>query len=389
MDILYFDCFSGVSGDMLIGALLDLGIDFDFLKKELKKIDLAGYQVFLDKKVQQGILSSNFRCEVSEQPRHRSFCDIRDMIKISQLKKCVQDRAIVIFKIVAEAEAKVHGKSVEEVHFHEVGAIDSIIDIVGAAILLDCLDVKYVVSSPLVLGSGTVQCAHGVLPVPAPATALILEGVPCFAGNVKGELTTPTGAAILKSVCNDFKYIPEMKIKKVGYGAGDMVLDSPNILRVFLGEMTAIKSADVWVIETNLDDEKGNVLGFLSELLFAKGALDVFFEAIFMKKNRPAFKISIICEQAHKAELANVVLQHTTSFGVRMYACERMVLARELVDVKMDDGQVVRVKAGYQDGKILKLVPEYVDCVEYAKKMNLALGEVFSLVLCKAREVLL
>ena len=378
---LYLDCSSGISGDMFISALLNLTEDPLYFENKIKLLKLENYKISIEKKFKSGISCLYFSCAVNEKQPHRSYKDIKKIILSSLLEPKIQELAIDIFRNLAKAEGKIHDKDYHDAHFHEVGAVDSIIDIVGAAILVNQLDIKEVISSPIPLGSGFVTCAHGKLPVPVPAVVELLKGVPVYQTDIKDEIVTPTGAAIIKTLCKKFQRLPMMQIERVGYGAGAKEFDIPNILRAFLGRRDVIHNVQyVSVIETNIDDEKGNILGYFMTKCLQMGALDVYFTSIFMKKNRPAYKLSIICEQDKVEEFSKLILKETSSFGVRISEMKRITLKREAQKVKMPDGVDIRVKIGYDEDNILKIEPEYDDCLLYALENNKALKEVIQLV---------
>ncbi len=369
---LYFECLSGISGDMTIAALLDLGVDKEYLVKELKKLKLSNYELEITKKYKNSILGTDFNVIVGEEKDHRHYVDIKKMILDSDLSDFVKDLSIKIFYEIAKAESKIHGTSMEHVHFHEVGAMDSIIDIVGTAILIEKLDVEYVVSNHLSIGTGFTMCQHGKIPVPAPATLEILKGIPLKKTEIESELVTPTGAAIIKVLADEFKPNATVDIKNIGYGLGKKDLEITNILRVYEIE----KEVSLSMIETNIDDMNPEVYSYLMDKLFDLKALDVFYTPIYMKKNRPATKLSVIVEDKNKNAVIEIILKETTSFGLRVYPIDRTVLERKIVEEDTAYGKI-RFKYGYLNGKCIKKTPEYEDLKAIAEKENISLIELY------------
>jgi len=380
---LYYDCFAGISGDMNLGAMVDLGVDPQRLVTGLKELDIGPYEIIFRKDQRKGIAGTRVEVVVppESQTEERHFTDIVSIIEQSSLSERVKNLSTKIFRTLAEAEARVHGHSVEDVHFHEVGAVDSIIDVVGAAICLDILDVKNIFASPVQLGGGFVKCRHGVLPVPAPATAEILKGIPVRTGAVPFETTTPTGAAILAATVHTFTDRLEFKPEKIGYGVGGRDTDIPNVLRVFLGEITVPGSADdvergeAVLIECNIDDMVPELYDSVMDELFEKGARDVYLTPIIMKKSRPAVKISIICEEADRPGLEEVLWLRTTTFGLRAQRISKAMLKRDFRKIKTKYGDV-RIKAAYYKGKEIKSKPEYEDCKRLAREKGVSLKEI-------------
>ncbi len=397
MKILYYDCFCGISGDMNLAALIDLGVNKEYLINELSKLNLNDeYEIQISKKVKNGISGTKFDVILKNQNEdhehtsenashhhhthhheHRNLNDIKDIINNSTLSNSVKNSAINIFMQVANAEALVHGKSIDEIHFHEVGGTDSIVDIVGAAIALDYLKVDKIISSTIQLGGGFVKCAHGVIPVPAPATVQILQGVPVKSGIVQFETTTPTGAAILKANVNEYIDTVNFQIKNIGYGLGTRDLDIPNVLRVYLGEDDKKeKVEEQFILETNIDDMNPELYGYIEEKLFEVGALDVFKTPIIMKKGRPAIKLSILTTPNKEKEILNVVFEETTSIGIRKFNVEKVMLDREFSTVSTKYGDI-KIKNSYYNGKIVKSKPEYEDCKKIAKENKLPILEIY------------
>ena len=395
MKLLYLDCFAGTSGDMFLGALLDLGVSEDALRTELEKLHLPGYRISSRRVTKQNISATKFDVTVfvdaavrSPSPmlhavvhEHRGYAEIAAMIEKSGLSKRVKDRALGVFRRIGEAEAKIHGIPLERIHFHEIGAVDSIVDIVGACIAVELLGVDEIHASPPRLGSGFVETAHGRFPVPAPATLELLRGIPVQPSNEAFELVTPTGAALLAEFCSRFGPLPAMSIEKIGYGAGTRDLEkTPNVLRAILGETSAVVStaeeADaVAVIETNIDDMNPQLFGDVMERLLTAGALDVFLTPVQMKKNRPGTLLTVLCERNAVDRLAELVLTHTTSFGVRVHEAQRRKLARDIVKVKTRFGEI-EVKIGRLRGRIVSRSPEFESCKQAAAKFTVTVKEV-------------
>ncbi len=377
MKIAYFDCFAGASGDMILGALLDAGLDLDHLKRELAKLKLTGYTVQSKKTAKGGISATKFNVRVSRDHHHRNLEDIVRIIDNSRLDTPVKDLSKKIFTRLARAEAKVHRVSVDKIHFHEVGAVDAIVDIVGAVIGFRALGIEKIDASRLHLGSGTIECAHGILPVPPPAVSELVRGVPVYSTDVEGELLTPTGAAILTTVSGRFGPIPPMRIEMTGYGAGSKTLSIPNVLRVLIGESDSGKNEDsVQLIETNIDDMNPQFYEHVMELLFAAGAKDVFLTPVIMKKNRPGIVLSVIALPDTVDDLTKLLFRESTTIGVRISEIKkRMVLKREIVTVQTRWGKV-RVKVRSLDDSKQNVIPEYDDAKRIAAAFRLPIGEV-------------
>jgi len=381
--LLYLDPFSGVSGDMFIGALLDMGLDLARLHAELSKLKLSGYRLSA-KKVMRGAMSgTKFDVEIDASIKtYRNFSEIKKIIGDSSLSERVKTDSLNAFTILAEAEARIHGMPIDQVHFHEVSALDSIVDLVGGCAALEILGVNEVVSGPLALGAGGfVKCDHGLVPVPAPATLEIVKGVPLRNTPVEKELTTPTGAALVKALASRFGPVPEMEIEKIGYGAGSRVEQAvPNILRAMIGTASAAgiaKSAGsdrdtIVEISTNVDDSTPEILGYLAETLLAKGAFDVFFTPIQMKKSRPATMVTVLAEEAQLEVLADIVFKECPTFGLRYQKQSRLKLARHMETVQTEFGEV-RVKVGEWRGAVVSVHPEYEDCKARAQEKGVAL----------------
>ena len=387
MTILYLDCHAGISGDMTVGALLDLGVPLEHLQAELDKLQLppGSFELSTTRTERQQMPALKFNVAVHDHHTHRHYAGIDTMIAASGLSDPVKDSARRIFRRLAEAEALVHGVAIEDVHFHEVGAIDSIVDIVGTAICLDYLDVEAVFSGALPLGSGFVETAHGRLPVPAPATAELLKGLPVHGDCGPGERVTPTGAAIVAALAHGFGKQPAMLLEKTGYGAGGKDFsDCPNILRAFLGSVDRVDQPDdVIVAEANIDDSSPEVLGYAMERLFEEGALDVFFTSIQMKKNRPAVMLSFLCRPEQLDRLAQILLTETSAIGLRYYRAGRIVLQRRIVEQQTEFGAVRFKEVIDSTGEVLRATPEYDDCRRIAREKRIPCIEVMERLLGK------
>ena len=379
MRISYFDCFSGASGDMILAAMVDAGLDVDVLADRLSGLAVSGYSLRAQKVDKQGFSATNFEVALDgkhEQP-HRHLSNVLELIEASKLSDAVKQRAGRIFKRLAEAEATVHGTTAERIHFHEVGAVDAIVDVVGAVVGLELLGIERIVCSPIPTGSGTVRCAHGVLPVPAPATAELLRGVPLAECDEPAELTTPTGAAILTSLAESFGPLPEMTLERVGVGAGRRDgATRPNVMRLLLGESTTTGEQDeVMVIEANLDDQDAQGIGYTFERLLEAGALDVYATPVLMKKNRPGTKLSVIVRCCDLDRIEELLFAETTTFGLRRWRCRRSKLQRQWQEVQTQYGPI-RIKIGRRGGKVVTASPEYEDCAAAAQKHGAALRTV-------------
>ncbi len=377
MKVSYLECFSGISGDMLLGALVDAGVDPDTLRGEIAKLRLDGVALGFEKCSRAGIGGTNLTVEVVHDHSHRSLSRIEEIIGGSTLVDPVKERSIRIFRRLGEVEAAIHQIPIEKVHFHEVGALDSIVDIVGACIGFNELGIEKIYCSPLNLGSGTVKAAHGVMPVPAPATAALVEGVPSYSEGPAVELTTPTGAAIVTTLAAEFGSMPAMKVSSIGYGAGDRDFEGrANLARVLVGETTsATETTQVYVIEANVDDMSPQLAGFARERLLEAGALDVTLAPVYMKKDRPGFLVSVLAKPEDREKLSEMLFAETTTLGVRMYAAERRVLERSWRTVETPYGEV-RIKVASENGTVRNFAPEYEDCRKLALDRNVPLKEV-------------
>ena len=373
MKIAYFDCFAGAGGDMIVAAMLDAGVDAEFLKSQLATLGLKNLDIKLTETKRAGLKALRFVPVVAEQHQHRNLQQITKIISQSNISKQAKKTAITIFERIAQSEGAVHGENADDIHFHEVGALDSIVDIVSASIGLEALGVEKVYCSALSVGGGIVKCADHLMPVPAPATAELLKGVPIVGGPAQAELLTPTAAAILTTVADQFCPLPSMKIETIGYGAGSLESEEfPNVLRLILGETageTQANADSVCLLETNIDDVSGELVGSVTEELSASGALDVFTTPICMKQGRPAEQISIICKVEDVQRLEQVLFEQGLTFGIRRQILQRSKLARDFVTVQTKFGEI-RIKTGTLGGKIVNAKPEFSDCRLAAEKHN-------------------
>lgn len=439
MKIAYFDCFSGISGDMTLGALVDVGVPPEILTERLSALKLdAEFSLRFEKATKHGITGTRAIVEVHpahashaeshhdhghthqhdhdhehhahghthqhdhEHEHHahgptRHLSDIFELLDDSDLDPEIRDTAKRVFDRLAEAEAKVHNMSKADVHLHEVSGIDSIVDIVGSVIGLAYLDVGAIHASPLSLGRGFVRCAHGLMPVPVPGTMELLKGVPIHQTDIPKELVTPTGAALITTLSQEFGVMPEMRLDRVGYGAGTRDLEQrPNLLRLCLGEKVSSSDSQtihhhaetdsVDIIETNVDDMSPEITGYVTAQLFEHGALDVFLTPIFMKKNRPATQITVLCPTSHRDELIERLLTETTTFGVRLSSVDRIKLRRDFIQVETRWG-TIQAKRGYLNGTLIKTVPEYEDCKRLAEQNNVPLRQIYAEALNKLSSI--
>ncbi len=378
MKVCYLDCFSGIAGNMVLGALVDAGLDFELLRSELAKLKLEGVVLRAAKTKRGGLAGTNVSVETARGHHHRSLSAIEKIIGESELSDKVKSDARRIFRRLGEVEALAHDVPLEKVHFHEVGALDAIADIVGAAAGFEALGIERIVCSPLNLGSGTARAAHGVLPVPAPATARLVESVPTYVDGPAVELTTPTGAAIAVTLADSFGVMPAMRLEASGYGAGDRDFKGrANVLRVLIGETADIpEAAEIRVIEANIDDMSPEVAGFVRERLLEAGALDVTLTPVFMKKDRPGFTLTVLADPADRLRLGDVLFAETTTIGIREHAAQRRVLERHWKEVETAFGRV-RIKMAADNGSPRNFAPEYEDCRRIAKEKNVPFKDVW------------
>lgn len=389
MRVLHFDCFSGISGDMALAALLDAGAPLAGVTEALDSLKLP-LRLRVERVRKGGFAATQIYFETEEQETTRHLAQIEELLERGRLRAAQRELARRIFRRLAAAEAAVHGQDLEQVHFHEVGALDSIGDIVGVAVALDLLAPERITSSPVPTGSGLVRCAHGYMPVPAPGTAELLRGVPLRSSTIQAELTTPTGAAILTSVVQEWLEQPALTIERIGYGAGQRdFLEQPNLLRVFVGTAVGPLLAgtlpdEVWVLETNLDHVSGEVVGYCYERLQAAGAVEVFTTPIFMKKNRPGVLLTVLAPLPAVAAVEAVLFQETGTLGVRRYRAQRDILHRSPCTVTTPWGPVAG-KLHWREGAPPAFAPEYESCARLAQQQNLPLQQVYTAA-CRAWE---
>jgi pyridinium-3,5-bisthiocarboxylic acid mononucleotide nickel chelatase len=401
--ILYLDCFSGIAGDMVLGALLDAGLPFDELKAALGSLAIDGYDITAERVLRAGVSATKFRVhdhstgavqhstDAAEHPAatpqhskgaahshpHRHLKSIYGLIDRSGLSADGRARAKELFQRLGEAEAAIHQMPLEKVHLHEVGALDSIIDIVGAVFALEWVGAERIVCSPLNVGGGTVQSAHGLFPVPAPATLRLLRDAPVYSGAIQRELVTPTGALLATSYASAFGPMPQMTVETVGYGAGDRdEPGTPNVLRVVIGRAADRPEGDrVVVIECEIDDMNPQIFGVVMDRLYAAGALEVFYIPVQMKKNRPGTLLTVVAAPDKRPALADVIFRETTTIGLRHYEVDRECLRRELISIDTPLG-AIRFKVAWRDGRVVNAVPEFEDCARIAAAGNLSVKEV-------------
>ena len=391
MRAIYLDCFAGISGNMFLGAMLQAGVPLAYLKKELQKLPMAEeFSLQVSDKQVNGIFAQYLEVQLTDhhhhgheqhhehhhhhEHAHRTMQDIREILEKSTLSMAVKQQALAIFTEIARAEGKVHDKPVNEVAFHEVGAVDSIVDIVGAAICLDYLEVEKVFASQLTLGKGFVKCAHGLMPVPAPAVAELVKGWPTVPGREEKELVTPTGAGLVMALATYSEGIPQgMVTECIGYGAGSHKLSIPNVLRLYVGEYNGSRKSQLSIMEANIDDMNPQIYGYLYEKLLGAGALDVWTTPIFMKKNRPAHKLSVLVEEDKRGACADIIFAETMSIGLRFIpVMERLEAARHIARVETKYG-VVSCKVSAWQGKLCSVSPEYEDCRKLAEEQSVPL----------------
>lgn len=370
--ILYFDIVNGISGDMTIATLLDLGIPKEVFLEEINKLNLGDeFNINIQEENENGIVGTKVEVITKEVNAHRHLSDIYEIIDKSSLNEYVKENAKKIFMVIAEAEAKVHGTTIDKIHFHEVGAIDSIVDVVSACILVDLLCVDKIYATTVPVGSGFVKCDHGIMPVPAPATIEILKDVPIKLNTVKGECTTPTGAAIIKTLCDDFVDVLELEVKQIGYGIGHKKFEIPNILRTVLGVKK--KEEFIYEIIANIDDMSSEVYSYIYEKFINDGALDIYTQSIYMKKNRPAIKLCILCKEDDLNKFIDLMILQTSTFGIRYSKYNRVTLDRKFTKIETEYGKIT-VKLGYYNGQLIRITPEYEDCKKISINKNIPLN---------------
>lgn len=370
MRIAYLECGCGISGDMTLAALIDAGADLETIIRGIDSLGLPDVKLHVETVIKGGFRALQIEVEHPEQHAHRNLADITKLIDgAEELTKSQKKLALKIFQHIAEAEARVHGTTVDKIHFHEVGAIDSIVDIVGAAIGFDLLGVDEVVSSPVPTGRGRIEIAHGICPIPAPGTAELLKGIPLVDLPVEAELTTPTGAAILRALVTRYSALPPMTVEAIGYGAGGRDLaDRANLLRLFIGESTTLPESDeVIQLETNLDDVSPEVIGYTKQKLFDAGAVEVFTTPIQMKKNRPGVLLSVLCRPSDMDQMEDIIFTETATFGIRRSLMQRSKRARQSCVIETPIGQL-HGKLGWRHGERPLFTPEFESCAKIASK---------------------
>ncbi|MDL1964241.1 MAG: nickel pincer cofactor biosynthesis protein LarC [Deltaproteobacteria bacterium] len=377
----YFDCFCGISGDMTLGAFIDIGVPLSWLKDSLEKLPLKDFDISVESIFRNGIKAQSVNVLTKDNLKSRHYSEIKDLVQNSPLSQKVKQKSLEIFERLATAESEIHGQPKEKVHFHETGGIDAIVDIAGTALCLEYLSIKKVIASRIPLGTGFVSCQHGTLPVPAPATISILKGVPVYGTEIPHELVTPTGAAIITSLADSFENIPDMIVKKTGYGAGKRNLKTiPNLLRIIIGtpanHMSDYQKDRISIVETCIDDMNPEFFGFLMERLFEEGAIDVYLIPVFMKKNRPGTMVQVLCMENRKKSIINRILSETTSLGVRYYDVQRAKLVRKQINVKTTYG-IIEAKEIQQPDGSFRIVPEYEVCKKIALEKNIPIRIVY------------
>ena len=382
MKLAYFDCFSGISGDMTLGALVDAGCPVEDLRSELGGLQVPGWELSAEKVWKNGMAATYVKVKTEDQSKHRSLSAILEILQKSQLPPQVRERAAAIFTRLGDAEARVHDVPLEKIHFHEVGAVDAMVDVVGACIGFHSLGIEKFACSALNVGGGTAKMAHGILPVPAPATANLLQGIPTYSSGVQKELVTPTGAAIVATLCDSFGPQPPMTVNAIGYGAGTADLEGqPNVVRILVGEAMEKTvpgfDEEIAVIEANLDDMNPQIYGYCLERALSAGALDVYTTPVQMKKNRPGTLLTVLCKPQDTHTLMSLIFAETTTFGARTYGAQRRTLPREHVSVSTSFGNV-RIKISRVNGRIRHVAPEYDDCRKLAVEKNVPLQQVIS-----------
>ncbi len=382
MTIAYLDCFSGISGDMFLGALLDTGLPFEELEKAIGSLPFHGYSIDRKKEMKNGLSATRFLVTVEEHHHHRKLPDIEKIIEAGDLNNDVKQRSMRIFRAIAEVEGSIHNHPPEEVHFHEVGAVDSIIDIVGAVFGADYLGISSFNASRIPLGAGFIKSGHGIIPVPAPATIALLKGIPVYNSGLEYELVTPTGAALLKEFVDAFEGMPSMVINNIGYGAGTRDLpDRPNLLRIITGTDPGGSDTDtIAVLEANIDDTNPEWLGFIMERLFEEGALDVIFTPVYMKKNRPGIQVEVIGRPESKDKLSEVLFNESTTIGIRYRLSQRKILKREETMVETPWGSLSAKKIIRPDGSAF-IQPEFESCKKTAREQGIPIKDVYTRIL--------
>lgn len=390
MKIAYFDCFSGISGDMILGALIDLGLEVPDLEAEMKKLNVAGFEIKATTTSRNGIRGIKFDVDVTEHDRHRTFADILEILNKSSLQNEVVTKSAEIFKLIATVEAKIHQQDIDHVHFHEVAGIDSIVDIVGSVYGMNRLGIDSVYASRVHVGTGFIECQHGTIPVPAPATIELLIGIPTFCRGIEAELATPTGVAILKAFSKGFGPMPSMTTEGIGYGAGSRELQIPNLLRICLGNSATQEYMDdeVLLLETNIDNMNPELLGYATELLWSKGVLDLYMTPIFMKKNRAGTMLSIIISPDKLDEVLSTVFSEVPTLGLRIQNIQRKTLDRKQTKFQTKYGEI-SVKIGKLGNQVKSILPEYENCRQIAIEKKIPIWVVYEEAKQVARKTIL
>lgn len=378
MQVGYFDCFSGASGDMILGAMIDAGLNPNELREQLKKLYLRHISIKVKKVLKSGIVGTQVVVEGKHEKKYsRSLKELLQIIDRSHLDEELKEQSKKIFERIASVEAKIHRRQMEEIHFHEIGGLDSIVDIVGAVWGIKALGMERLYVSSVNVGSGFIKCEHGLLPVPAPATLALMKGKPIYSSGIEKELLTPTGAALLTSLGSEFGKMPKMKVRKIGYGAGKDDLPHPNLLRLLIGEEESLgKEEKVMVVETNIDDMNPQFYDYLMERLFSTQVQEVFLTPILMKKNRPATLLTVICSKEKLPQITDFLIRETTTLGLRWREEERRCAERKILTLQTRYG-TIRFKMASWDGKVVNLSPEYDDCKRLALTKKVSLKEVF------------
>lgn len=384
MSLAYFDCFSGISGDMTLGALVHLGVPLQYLQNALAALPLTGFRLTADHVQRNGIEAVHVSVQTAETHHHRTYAHIRNLIESSPLSEGVKSDSLAVFERLAQAESHIHGCAKESVHFHEVGGIDAIVDIVGTCLALSHLGVDAIAASPLPMGGGLINCAHGTLPVPAPAVLELLKGVPVYGGDFQEELVTPTGAAILVGKGAEFGTMPPLRPHRTGYGAGMRERNgTPNLLRIVLGDALESRPADrserLVLVQCCIDDMNPEIFSYLMETLFTDGALDVYWVPVQMKKNRPGILVNVLCAPERKEAIVERILSESTSLGVRFHDVHRTAVARETIEVPSAFGKIPVKKVTGMNGAV-RLVPEFDVCRRIALEKGLPLQRVYETV---------
>jgi uncharacterized protein (TIGR00299 family) protein len=388
MKALYFDLIGGASGDMILGAMVDAGLSIDKLKELLSGLNLKEFDIQAKIVDKNGFTATKVDVLVTEQPPERHLNEIKDIIQKSSLPPAVQNRALQIFERIAKTEATIHNKSIDQVHLHELGGTDTIIDITGTLLALDHLEISKIYASPVPLGKGFIKGAHGQIPLPSPATTSLLKGIPIYGRDIDAELVTPTGAALLAELVDDFGPAPPMVLETVGYGAGGRDLPIPNLLRVFIGEISSSDSATLdhlAVLETNLDDLNPEIYPYVIESLFGAGALDVTLTPIQMKKNRPGTQIQVLCEPSMMDSMRSILFRETTTLGIKQILVDRYSLPRTIQEVETPYGKI-RVKIAEISPNIKKISPEFEDCRRAAQEHGIPITDIYQETIRSFRE---